>query len=122
MCCSSVRPAELRGSVPRTPILAADASSQTKAVLARLDETLSMSFADGSALGGILEYVKYETYTPSLGGIPIYVDPTALQAALVSLPLSTVSVDLEGVPLKTTLRLTLSQLGGRHGQGWPLDH
>ena len=49
-------------------------------------------------------------HTPSWDGIPIYVDPSGLQEALVSLT-STVSIDLDGVPLKTTLRLMLSQLG-----------
>ncbi len=47
---------------------------------------------------------------PDVLGIPIYVDPIGLQEAERSLN-STVQIDLEGVPLKTTLRLMLKQLG-----------
>ena len=42
--------------------------------------------------------------------IPIYVDPIGLQQAERTLN-STVTIDLEGVPLKTSLRLALKQLG-----------
>ena len=42
--------------------------------------------------------------------IPIYVDPMGLQEAERTLT-STVTVNLDGVPLKTTLRLCLKQLG-----------
>ena len=48
--------------------------------------------------------------TPTFAGIPIYVDPLGLQEAERSLN-STVTMDLEGVPLKTTLKLMLKQLG-----------
>ena len=54
--------------------------------------------------------IKQATTNPSSDGIPIFVDQTGLQAAKRSLA-STVSIDLEGVPLKTSLKLMLKQLG-----------
>ncbi len=42
--------------------------------------------------------------------LPIYVDPVGLQEAEKTMA-STVKIDLDGVPLKTTLRLMLKQLG-----------
>src|SRR5262249_54408823 len=73
-------------------------------------EPISMSFANETPLDDILKYIKQATTTPSFSGIPIYVDPIGLQEAEKSLT-STVTIDLEGVPLKTTLKLLLKQLG-----------
>jgi serine/threonine protein kinase len=89
---------------------AADASPGTKRVLAKLDESISMSFADAPSLENVLAYIKQATATPGFDGIPIHVDPLGLQEAKRSLN-STVSMDLDDVPLKTTLRLILKQLG-----------
>jgi RNA polymerase sigma factor (sigma-70 family) len=47
---------------------------------------------------------------PLENGIPIYVDPRGLSEAEKTMT-SPVTLDLEGVPLKTTLRLLLRQLG-----------
>ncbi len=69
-----------------------------------------MSFATETPLDDVLKYIKQATTTPTFSGIPIYVDPIGLQEAERSLN-STVQIDLEGVPLKTTLRLILKQLG-----------
>ena len=69
-----------------------------------------MSFANETPLDDVLKYIKQATTTPTYNGIPIYVDPVGLQEAERSLN-STIQIDLEGVPLKTTLRLILKQLG-----------
>jgi hypothetical protein len=87
-----------------------DRDPKTKQILAKLEEPLSMSFANETPLDDILKYIKQATTTPSFSGIPIYVDPIGLQEAEKSLS-STVSIDLDGVPLKTTLKLLLKQLG-----------
>ncbi len=76
----------------------------------KLDEPISMSFANETPLDDVLKYIKQATTTPTFSGIPIYVDPLGLQEAERSLN-STVTMDLEGVPLKTTLKLMLKQLG-----------
>ncbi len=69
-----------------------------------------MHFTDETPLDEVLKHITKATTTPSYAGIPIYVDPIDLQEAERSLD-STVQIDLEGVPLRTTLRLGLRQLG-----------
>ena len=74
-----------------------------------------MSFASATPLEDVLKYIKQATTKsgqqgePVPPGIPIYVDPKGLKEAEVK-PTATVVMDLEGVPLKTTLRLILKQL------------
>jgi tetratricopeptide (TPR) repeat protein len=84
--------------------------AKTRQILEKLDEPLSMSFANETPLDDVLKYIKQATQTPTFNGIPIYVDPIGLQEAERSMN-STVQIDLDGVPLKTTLRLLLKQLG-----------
>ncbi len=87
-----------------------DRDAKTRQILEKLDEPISMSFANETPLDDVLKYIKQATTTPTFTGIPIYVDPLGLQEAERSLN-STVQIDLEGVPLKTTLKLILKQLG-----------
>src|SRR5271165_333874 len=61
-------------------------------------------------LEDVLKYIKTATQDANDTGIPIYVDPLGMQEADKTLT-SPVSIDLEGVPLKRTLRLLLKQLG-----------
>src|SRR5215218_8713095 len=69
-----------------------------------------MSFANETPLEDVLKYIKSATTGANDNGIPIYVDPVGLQEAEKTMT-SPVTLDLEGVPLKTTLRLMLKQLG-----------
>ncbi len=87
-----------------------DRDPKTKGILAKLDEPLSMSFPNETPLEDVLKYIKQATQGPNDTGIPIYVDPVGLQEAEKTMT-SPVQLDLEGVPLKTTLRLLLKQLG-----------
>jgi hypothetical protein len=92
-------------------IRACDASPATRALLARLEEPVKMPFPHEIPLGDALEHIKRATARPPGGrGIEILVVPDGLNEAKRSLN-STIQVDLEGVPLKTTLRLLLDQLG-----------
>ena len=61
-------------------------------------------------LEDVLKYIKSATQGPNDTGIQIYVDPAGLYAAEKTMT-SPVTLDVEGVPLKTTLRLMLNQLG-----------
>jgi hypothetical protein len=79
-------------------------------IIAKLEEPISMSFASETPLDDVLKYIKQATTTPTFSGIPIYVDPVGLQEAERSLN-STVQLDLEGIPLRRTLQLLLTQLG-----------
>ncbi len=80
-----------------------------RAIWKTLDTPIAMSFANETPLGDVLKYLKQATTAKQSDGLPIYVDPQGLQDAEVSMN-STVAIDLEGVPLKTTLRLLLKQL------------
>ncbi len=87
-----------------------DRDPKTKSILAKLDEPISMSFANETPLEDVLKYIKSATQGPNDTGIPIYVDPVGLQEAEKTMT-SPITLDLEGVALKTTLRLLLKQLG-----------
>jgi hypothetical protein len=86
-------------------------SASAKArTLEALERPIAMRFPNATSLEDLVKYVKQATTTPTRPGIPIYVDPIGLLEAERTLK-STVSIDLEGVPLKTTLRLCLDQIG-----------
>ena len=93
----------------RKVVLTWDGSPRTAQALTKLDEPIAMSFPDETPLNEVLKYIKKATTTPSFSGIPIFVDPAALQEVDRSLR-STVKIDLEGVPLRTSLRLVAEQL------------
>ncbi|MGP0062339.1 MAG: RNA polymerase sigma factor [Isosphaeraceae bacterium] len=83
--------------------------SRSLQILAKLEEPVSMSFANETPLDDILKYIKQATTSATFSGVPIYVDPVGLQEAERSLN-STVTIDVEGVPLRRTLQLILTQL------------
>jgi RNA polymerase sigma factor (sigma-70 family) len=103
---------EFAGPVAEWPILV-DNSPKTLAILKKLDQPIAMKFATETPLEDIKKYIQDSTQDEAAGlptGIPIYVDPQGLQDADKTMQ-STVSIDLEGIPLRTTLRLLLSQIG-----------
>ncbi len=87
-----------------------DEDAKNQALLKKLEEPIAMAFAHETPLDDVLKYIKKATTKPGQSPIPIYVDPMGLQQAERSLN-STVIMDLAGVPLKTSLRLILKQLG-----------
>jgi serine/threonine protein kinase/WD40 repeat protein len=89
---------------------AVDASPETRAVLAKLDAPITMPFAGGSTLHDVLDYIKQATAAPGSDDISIFVDPVGLRDTGRSMD-STMSMYLEGVPLKSSLRLILKQIG-----------
>ena len=93
----------------RKIVLTWDGSPRTAQALKKLDEPIAISFPEETPLNEVLKYIKKATTTPSFPGIPIFVDPAALQEVDRSLR-STVKIDLEGVPLRTSLRLVAEQL------------
>jgi RNA polymerase sigma factor (sigma-70 family) len=101
----------LRRSIAITAaqVAAHDHNPKSKDLFKKLEEPISMSFANETPLDDVLKYIKQATTSKTYAGIPIYIDPKGLSEANKSLT-STVSIDLDGVPLKTTLRLLLKQL------------
>jgi hypothetical protein len=94
---------------------ALDDSPRTKAVLAQLEEPIAIPLRNETPLDDVLDYIKTATRkSPDDPGIPILIVPSGLVETERSLN-STVQMDLENVPLKTTLRLLLKQLGLAYG-------
>ena len=89
-----------------------DRDEKTKAILKKLSDPVSMNFATDTPLEDVKKYIEQSTQDEVAGlptGIPIYVDPQGLTDADKTMA-STVTMNLEGIPLKTTLRLMLKQL------------
>jgi RNA polymerase sigma factor (sigma-70 family) len=76
----------------------------------KLEEPIAMPFRNETPLDDVLKYIKQATTSSDYPGIPIYVEPLGLQDAERSLN-STINIDLEGIPLRRTLQLSLAQLG-----------
>jgi hypothetical protein len=100
----------LENLLPWFPPVSRSPYQENARIREALGRPISMRFPNETALDDVLKYIKQATTTPDYPGIPIYVDPIGLQEAERSMN-STVQIDLEGVPLKETLRLCLKQLG-----------
>jgi hypothetical protein len=85
---------------------------KNEATLKLLEEPLAMSFANETPLADVLKYIQkcVSVKHGRLPTLPIYVDPVGLQKVSRSLD-SVVVIDLDGAPLKTSLRLILKQVG-----------
>jgi hypothetical protein len=91
------------------PIDAHDDRSQR--IIVELSKPLSMPFGAETSLAELIKYVKSSTKGPAFAdGIPIYVDPIGLSEADKSMASTVSNVQVEGVPLRTTLKLLLNQL------------
>jgi hypothetical protein len=93
---------------PRKPH-PADAE-RNKAIEQKLEKPVKMDFASETPLEDVIRYIKDQTKEPGGKVIPIYVDPVGLQEAEKTLT-SPITLELEDVPLRTTFRLLLAQLG-----------
>ena len=92
--------------------------NRNDAIRAKLEEKISMNFANPTPFTDIKKYIEQATQDEAAGfptGLPLYIDPEGLEAVSDFEPkitmASTVTMKLEGVPLRTTLRLLLRQLG-----------
>ncbi|HEY2155893.1 MAG TPA: RNA polymerase sigma factor [Isosphaeraceae bacterium] len=82
---------------------------RNKLIEARLEKPVVMSFANETPLEDVLKYIKEATKDEKGKTIPIYINPIGLQNAEKTMT-SAVKLDLEDIPLRTTLRLLLEQL------------
>ncbi len=89
-------------------------SDGVAALNARIWETLQrpvpMAFPEDTPLEDVLKHIQTSTRGAEAKGIPIFVDPIGLQEAEKSMTSTIRNIELEGVPLKTTLGLCLDQL------------
>jgi hypothetical protein len=88
-----------------------DSNPRSRALLRVLDEPVPMPFAEETPLDDVIKYIRQATTSKTRPGIPIYIDPAGLQEIGVAMTSTIRNLDLEGIPLKTTLRLILQQLG-----------
>jgi hypothetical protein len=91
----------------------ADPESVT-AANARIHEALGkgvpMHFLEATPLENVLESIKKATTGADGKAIPIYVDPVGLMEAEKTMTSTVANIDLDGVPLRTSLRVCLAQL------------
>jgi hypothetical protein len=87
-----------------------DKNAKTRAVLKKLDEPASLHFPTETPLEAVLKHIRESVKLSDGKRIPIYVDPEPFQQSgkTMSVP---VTMDLEEVPLKFSLRLLLKQVG-----------
>ena len=89
-----------------------DDNPGSKLILGVLDKKIAMNFPTDTPLEDVKKYIEQCTIDKAAGlpnGIPIYFDPQGLQDADITMA-SSVAINLEGLPLRTTLRLALKQL------------
>jgi RNA polymerase sigma factor (sigma-70 family) len=90
---------------------AGDTNPKNQAIHKHLEEPISMSFQEETPLEDVLKYIKQATTSKTYAGLPIYVDPDGLIDADKTLNSTVRNMDLDGIPLKISLRLLLRQLG-----------
>ncbi|QEH34699.1 ECF RNA polymerase sigma factor SigW [Aquisphaera giovannonii] len=87
-----------------------DKNPRNVALLKKLDEPVTLHFPSETPLEEVLKRIKQATTSSDGKPMPIYVDPLGLQEADKTVA-SPVTIDLQDVPLKFSLRLALKQLG-----------
>ncbi len=94
------------------PVVTIDTSPKTMAIVEVLNKPCAMPFPNETPLENILHYILNKPANEKAGNlsVPIFVDPKALEKTRTSVT-SPVVIDVDGVPLRTTLRLLLRQLG-----------
>ena len=92
------------------PSSATSVASTNARIIEALEQPVPMRFEDEAPLSDVLKYIKAATRNSSGTGIAIYVDPIGLSEAQQTMTSTIRNIDLEGVPLKTTLHLLLDQL------------
>jgi hypothetical protein len=80
-----------------------------------LNQPVAIDLADGTTLEDFLRYTRDETSGPNGDVIPIYVDPIGLAKADKTMDSRLRGVQLQGVELRTSLRLCLRQLDLAYG-------
>jgi hypothetical protein len=102
---------------PWFPAFADGARADSESVLALnahihavMNQPMPMHFSDETPLEDVVTYVRGATAHLDGKGIPIYVDPIGLNEADKTMVSTVRNIDLDGVPLQTSLRACLAQL------------
>ncbi len=97
------------------PVTEGDAAANAR-ILKALGRPIPLHFPQETPLEDVIKAIRDATRGPNDSGIPIYIDPLGLQEAEKTQQ-SPITIDLEGVPLRTSLHLILKQLGMTYGVG-----
>ena len=81
----------------------------SQAIIKSLARPVPLNFTNDTPLSDLLAYIKTESTTDG-ESIPVYVDPIGLNEAEQTLK-SPIRIELDGIPLRTSLWLALRQLG-----------
>ena len=86
-------------------------SKEAAKIASKLQEKITMAFPNDTPLEEVVKYIRQCTVDKAdfPEGIPIYLNPVGLQEAEKTSQ-STIMIDLKGIPLATSLKLTLDQL------------
>jgi Tol biopolymer transport system component len=101
---------EIEETYGETPTIARDDTARTRAAMAILDRTIALDYPDLTPLEEVLADIRKATKGPGDATLSIRLSPEGLENADKTAT-SPVTMALKGVPLKTTLRLLLAQLG-----------
>ena len=93
-----------------TELAIRDKNPKSKMIHKKLDEPISMSFVEETPLEDVLKYIKQATTTKRTRAYRSTWTPRASRKPGKTIDLTVKDLDLEGIPLKTTLRLVLKQL------------
>lgn len=105
---NALRPAHERITNEAPPLPLAERSNER--IIEALRKPVDMHFPMATPLEDILKYAQSATRARDGWEIPIYVEPVGLQEEERTMT-SPVTLDLSGVPLKTSLHLAVAQLG-----------
>lgn len=86
-------------------------SPEATRVWLKLQEKIPMPFPKQTSLEDLVKHIQSSTADKETmpDGIPVYVDPVGLQDADKTMA-DTITINLKGIPLATTLKLALAQL------------
>ena len=84
-------------------------------ILKALERPIPMRFPDETPLEDVLKYIAEATQAPDGRKIAIYVDPVGLARAAEKTMEPPLTIEIEEVPLRTTLELALKPLGLVYG-------
>lgn len=112
--------AALQPESSRTARLEPGSDPRSRALLAKLEEPIAMSFPNGQPLEDVIKYIKQATAGDEWpDGVPIYLDTSPLDEQIFEKPESLlktpITMDLSGVPLRLTLKLIADQIGMGYG-------
>lgn len=102
---------ELRAKPFEIVELVSELTSEAADTWLRLQKPVAIPFQQETPLQDVLAYVKKSTKTDGTRDLQIYVDPAALREVEKTLTSPISPLEIDGIPLSSSLSLMLSQLG-----------